>query len=296
MRVLILGGGGMLGHKLYQAMRDGADVFVTLRRSAAAYSRYDFFSPSSVIDGVDAANSDHLHRTFAATRPDAVINCVGIIKQLKEAHDPLTSITINSLLPHRLAGLAAACGARLVHISTDCVFSGKGGPYTESSLPDAEDLYGRSKLLGETDGTQEPNAITVRTSIIGRELGTASGLVEWFLSQRGGEARGYTNALYTGLTTIQLSKIIADILFSHHELRGLWQVSSDPISKFDLLSLINQQFDADVRLAPDPSFQCDRRLDSARFRAATGFSPASWPDMIEEMKHDPTPYELWRTR
>jgi dTDP-4-dehydrorhamnose reductase len=295
MRVLILGGGGMLGHKLYQTLSLRAETSVTVRRSARSYERFELFPRSSVIEGIDVLNPDHLHRAIAAARPTAVINCVGIIKQLKEAHDPIPSISVNSLLPHRLAALSAAAGARFVHISTDCVFSGAGGPYDESSRPDAADLYGRSKLLGETDEKQSPNAITIRTSIIGREIETSSGLVEWFLAQRGGSVRGYKNAQFTGFTTLQLSRIIADILFDHAEMRGLWQVSSDSISKFDLLGLINRSYGLGTRIDPDVDFHCDRRLDSTRFREATGFRPLPWPEMIEEMRHDPTPYEQWRT-
>lgn len=296
MKTLILGGGGMLGHKLYQVLSKRGETFVTVRRKARAYERYDLFATSAVIEGIDVCVPDHLHRAFAAAKPDAVVNCVGIIKQLKEAHDPIPSITINSLLPHRLADLCAACGARLIHISTDCVFSGEHGPYTEETRPDAADLYGRTKLLGETDAERSPHAITMRTSIIGREIESSSGLVEWFLSQKGKTVRGYQNALFTGFTTIQLSSIIADILHDHPELAGLWQVSSDPISKFELLGLINRAYDLGVSIEPDSAFHCDRRLDSSLFRAATGFTPSSWPEMIDEMHNDPTPYELWRTR
>ena len=295
MRTLILGGGGMLGHKLYQVLSPRGETYVTVRRSARAYERYDLFAAPAVIDGINVTDPDHLHRAFSTAKPDAVVNCVGIIKQLKEAHDPIPSITINSLLPHRLADLCAACGSRLVHISTDCVFSGEQGPYTEQSLPDANDLYGRTKLLGETNAERSPHAITIRTSIIGREMETSSGLVEWFLSQKGKTIRGYQNALFTGFTTIELSRIIEDILYDHPELGGLWQVSSNSVSKFELLGLINEVYGVDVGIEPDSAFHCDRRLDSSLFRAATGFTPPSWPEMIEEMRNDPTPYDTWRT-
>jgi dTDP-4-dehydrorhamnose reductase len=290
-RILILGGAGMLGHKLYQVLSSRDQTFVTVRQSARRYAPLELFAASSVIDGVDVTQPDHLHRAFAVARPEAVVNCVGIIKQLKVAHDPIPMLTINSLLPHRLAALSAACGARFVHISTDCVFSGAGGPYTEESVPDAADLYGRTKLLGETD---EPNAVTLRTSIIGRELETSSGLVEWFLSQRGGRVRGFKHAQFTGLTTVELSRTIEKVLFEHERLQGLWQVSSDPITKYDLLQLVNRAFDADVTIDPEEEFFCDRRLDSSRFREATGYAPPSWPEMVETMHNDAEPYVRWR--
>jgi dTDP-4-dehydrorhamnose reductase len=209
-----------------------------------------------------------------------VINCVGIIKQLNEAKNPLLSLTINSILPHRLAELCSIAGARLVHISTDCVFSGKTGNYTEDDISDAQDLYGRTKFLGEV---HERHCITLRTSIIGRELETRYGLLEWFRSQNGRTINGFRRAIYTGLTTCELSRVIERLLIKHSDIVGLWQVSSDPINKYDLLLIAKQAFFWVGEIAPDDTFVCDRSLNSARFRKEVGYRPPSWQVMMEEL-------------
>ena len=288
MRVLILGGAGMLGHKLCQRYRDRFDTWVTVRTGYRDYARYGIFDPERTISGVDAASFDSVVRAMAEVRPDAVINCIGIIKQLKTAKDPVVSLSTNSLFPHRLANLCRASGARMLHISTDCVFSGRKGRYTEADISDAEDLYGRTKFLGEVDA---PGCITLRTSIVGRELSTASGLIEWFLSNRGGKVRGFTRAVYTGFTTVALADIIADLLENHPQLTGLYQVSSEPIRKLDLLTLVNKTYSLDIQIEPDAELVCDRSLNSSRFRLATGFAPPTWAGMVEEMHRDPTPYQ-----
>jgi dTDP-4-dehydrorhamnose reductase len=281
----------MLGHKLWQLLRSRMTTYVTLRRPFSACARPGLFEEEFTIDNVDVTDPHDLHRAFSMARPDVVFNAVGIIKQLKQAHDPVTSITINALFPHQLRLLCAACGARLIHISTDCVFSGKKGGYTEQDIPDPEDLYGRTKLLGEVSA---PGSVTVRTSMIGRELETRSGLIEWFLSQRGGQARGYQRAIYTGFTTLELARVLAFIAEKQPELSGVWIVSSDPINKYELLAMVNRIYGLDICLEPDTSFVCDRSMNSSRFREATGYRPPSWADMICEMYEDPTPYDAWR--
>jgi dTDP-4-dehydrorhamnose reductase len=248
---------------------------------------FEIWDPERTIAGVDAIDFDSVARAIADVKPDVVINCIGIIKQLKVAKDPIVSLSINSLYPHRLAILCRAAGARMIHISTDCVFSGRKGLYTEDDVSDAEDLYGRTKFLGEVAG---PGCLTLRTSIIGRELHSASGLIDWFLSNRGGKIRGFRKAIYTGFTTQALATIVADVIHRHPELSGVWQVSSEPISKFDLLTLVNEVYHAGIEIEPDDTFKCDRSLNSARFRAAVNFRPPSWPEMISEMHCDPLPY------
>ena len=291
MRVLILGGSGMLGHKLYQFFNRRFETWVTLRLSADSYADYGLFDAERTIGGLDALDSGNVAAVIDSVRPDAVVNCIGIIKQLPEAEDPVVSITINSLFPHQLAGMCASIGVRLVHISTDCVFSGSRGMYTEDDFSDAEDLYGRSKYLGEVSG---PGCLTLRTSIIGRELHSKSGLVEWFLGYEGNTVHGYTHAVYSGLTTLELAAIVADVLERHPELSGLYHVSSDPISKHDLLGMIRDAFGARIKIDPDGEVRIDRSLDSSRFRMQTGFKPRPWVDMISEMANDPTPYAEWR--
>ena len=291
MRLLVLGCCGMLGHKLVQILKVEFDTWTTVRGPAQAYAKYRIFDPAKVLSSVDVANGDHLAEAFARVRPDAVINCVGIIKQLAAAHDPVPSLTINSLLPHRLQRLCVASGARLIHFSTDCVFSGRKGMYTEDDPSDALDLYGRTKFLGETSG---PGALTIRSSIIGRELSSASGLVEWFLSQRGRRVEGYTRAIYTGFTTRAMTGIIRNVLLNHPDMYGTVQISSEPINKYELLGLVRDAYGIDVEIAPSDRVQIDRSLDSTHFRRLTGFAPPSWPAMIADMASDQTPYEQWR--
>lgn len=293
MRVLILGGAGMLGHKLWQVYRQRFDTWVTVRGHPRDYAMYQLFDPERMIGGVDAFDFDAVVRALATVRPDAIVNCIGIIKQLPTAKDPFISLTVNSLFPHRLANLCTAAGIRLIHISTDCVFSGRKGMYTETDISDAEDLYGRSKFLGEV---ATPGCLTLRTSIIGRELASTSGLVEWFLSNRGGKVRGFTRAIYSGFTTQALAAIIADVLERHTDLSGVYQVSSDPINKYDLLCLLRDIMHISIEIEPYDGVVLDRSLDSSRFRAAVGFIPTSWPDMLQDMTADPTPYEQWRTQ
>lgn len=290
MNVLILGGGGMLGHKVWQLSRSRFRTMATVRANAAAVERYGF-SRDEAIQGVDATDFDSIVRAVAKAEPDVVVNCIGIVKQLAAAKDPIPSITINSLFPHRVHALCRAAGARLIHISTDCVFSGRQGSYVETDQSDAEDLYGRSKFLGEAGGE---GALTLRTSIIGRELSGATGLVEWFLANRGGRLNGYTRAIFSGLTTSLLATVILDVAANQPALSGLFHVSVDPINKYDLLRLLDQAYGTRTEIRPDDSVVIDRSLDSSRFRAATSFAPPSWPELVAAMAADPTPYDQWR--
>ena len=291
MKTLILGGTGMLGHKLYQSLSDPIDAWVTVRGEARSVSRYGFFCPDRVIGNIDATNLDSIRNIVATLKPQVVINCIGIVKQQPLGNDPVACISINALLPHQIAELCAEFGARLIHISTDCVFDGTRGAYTEQDTTNALDLYGRSKALGETSAS---NALTLRTSIIGRELSTQFGLVEWFLAQRGTTAKGFTHALFSGFTTHELSRVIQSVILEHPELNGIYQVSSDPIDKYSLLNLMNGSFGANVEIEPSDELRIDRTLDSTRFRTKTGYCPPSWSEMVEEMASDITPYDLWR--
>lgn len=290
MRVLILGAGGMLGHKLCQLYSNQFETWATVRSMPRHYATYNLLDTGRLIGGVDAENFDSIIQAFAIAKPDVVINCIGIIKQLPEAQKPIISLTINSLLPHRLATLCQASQTRLIHISTDCVFSGRKGMYTETDVSDAEDLYGRTKFLGEMDYS---GTLTLRTSIIGRELRTTSGLVEWFLSNQNTKVRGFRQAIYSGFTTHALAKLIADLIEHYPNLSGLYQVSSEPINKYDLLLLLRDAFGMNIDIEPYDDFVLDRSLDSTRFRQATAFTPPTWPEMIAEMAKDPTPYSDW---
>jgi len=293
MRVLILGAGGMLGHKLWQSFQGQFETWITARSGFREYESYGIFDRERFLPGVETTDFDSIVRAVGKLKPDALINCIGVIKQLATAKDPIISLSVNSIFPHRLADLCQVGGIRLVHISTDCVFSGRKGMYSEGDTSDASDLYGRSKSLGEVD---RPGCLTIRSSIIGRELKTANGLIDWFLTQRGNTVPGFQRAIYTGFTTQMMARIIADVLERHPDLHGVWQVSSDPISKYDLLGLVNKTYGLGIKIQPNTDFKCDRSLDSTRFRTATGFRPPTWPEMIHEMYQDPTPYETWRAK
>jgi len=281
MKILILGGSGMLGHRLWINLRKEHEVWVTVRGEHNPFPKVPEFPQQYIRFRVDGLIFDEVTRALASIQPDLVINCIGLIKQMGHlARDPLFSISLNSLFPHRISLICRTAKIRTIHISTDCVFSGKKGNYLESDQSDAEDLYGRTKFLGEV---QYPHTITLRTSIIGQELKNRLGLIEWFLSQTG-TIKGYQRAVFTGFTTDELSRIILNYVIPHPELSGVYHLSSDPISKYDLLMLAKEVYRKnDVMISPDQEFFCDRSLDSTRFRQATGYQPPSWPDMIEEM-------------
>lgn len=225
-------------------------------------------------------DTDGLLGVMADFRPEAVVNAVGIVKQRGAAKEEIPSLEVNSLFPHRLALLCEATGARLVHMSTDCVFSGRKGNYTEEDIPDAEDLYGRTKLLGEIS---EPGCVTLRTSIIGLELSRKRGLIEWFLAQKG-EIRGFTKAIYTGLTTAEMSRVIERVLVQQPDLSGVWQVASEPIDKYDLLTRFSKVLGReDISIVPDDSVWIDRSLSAVAFEHATGYHAPGWNEMLEEL-------------
>lgn len=289
MRALVLGGGGMLGHRVWKELAGRMETFVTLRRPFPRYATFDWFDERRVIDRVDVLHDDDVERALRVARPTLVLNAVGLVKQRRDA-DAAESIAVNALLPHRLAARCASIGARLIHLSTDCVFSGTRGGYTESDVPDARDMYGRSKLLGEVDAAR---CLTIRTSMIGRELGSHRGLLEWFLGHRDERVPGFTRARFSGLTTMELSRVLADVAERDGELHGVWHVAGEPISKFDLLTMVNDQYGLGITLEPDDSLVCDRTLDASRFMNATGYRPPTWAAMVTELAADPTPYDTW---
>jgi dTDP-4-dehydrorhamnose reductase len=275
---------------LLQHFHPAHPVKVTLRQELAAYEQFGLFNAQNAYAGVDVRSSDRILEVLAAFRPEVVVNAIGIVKQRTAAQDSAPSLEINALFPHRLAVMCKAVGARLIHMSTDCVFSGRKGNYTEHDKADAEDLYGQTKFLGEL---HEPQCLTLRTSIIGRELSHKAGLMEWFLTQKGGRCRGFSHALFSGLTTQALAEVMANLLEKYPGLSGLYHVSAEPISKYDLLQLMNEIYRLGVTVERDEDFVCDRSLDSTRFRQATGWRPKSWRAMIEQMAVDPTPYDSW---
>ncbi len=281
----------MLGHKLVQVLGEKLEVWSTIRGRFLEVERFGILERDRTIESVEVTDLESVHRAIETAKPTVIINAVGVIKQLPSSGNVITTLTINSIFPHRLAELSRELDFRLISISTDCVFDGRKGNYNEQDAANALDLYGRSKNLGEVSGA---NCLTLRTSIIGRELATCHSLVEWFLSQRGGKVNGFVNAIYSGFPTIVLADIIIDLILNQRELNGLFHVSSDPISKFHLLKLINEFYGANITVEPFEDFKIDRSLNSEKFRRSAGLKPKSWEAMIERMAADPTPYDEWR--
>ena len=280
MRLLILGGSGMLGHQLWRGLHAQHDTWVTLRRPVADFAVYNLFDEAKAIQLDDITDDTALERALGQAKPEAVINCVGLIKQRDEASDEALTLRVNAEFPHRLAKRCGEAGARLIHFSTDCIFAGTKGNYTESDPSDAADLYGQSKHQGEV---ADAHSVTLRTSVIGHELGTNLALLDWFLSQRGQAISGFTKAIYSGFTTLEMARIVDRILTQNPALSGVWHVASEPISKFALLQLCREKLGWKGVIEPNDEFVCDRSLNADRFNQATGYSPPSWEAMISEL-------------
>jgi dTDP-4-dehydrorhamnose reductase len=280
-RVLVLGATGALGHVMFTRLsgHESLEVFGTVRDKEQAGR---WFSPdllSKCLGNVDAFNVNSLVHALAMVKPEVVVNCIGIVKQSHLAADPVMSISINSLFPHRLAMACRLAGIRLIQMSTDCVFDGARGNYREEDPANAVDIYGRTKALGEvTSG----GCLTVRTSIICHELRGKLGLLEWFLAQKN-QVRGFTRAIFSGFPMITFTKIIEAYLLNDPGLTGLYHISSVPITKYDLLKLVAERYGKKIEITPDDSFEVDRSLDSSLFRKLTGYTPPSWPEMVAEM-------------
>ncbi len=291
MKVLIFGAAGMLGHKLYQRLNSRFDIAATIRGEFSSIERHGIFDRENIVENIDVREKASVELAIKTVQPDVVINAVGVIKQLPSAKDVITTLELNAIFPHRLAGLGAQYGFRTISISTDCVFDGVKGHYTETDYPNATDLYGKSKALGELT---DENCLTLRTSIIGRELGTSHSLIDWFLSNRGGSVKGFTRAIYTGFPTIVFADIIGDLIANRPELSGLYQVASDPINKFELLQLVNDAYDANIEIVPENDFAIDRSLDASKFNELIGFEPEPWTELVARMAADETDYDSFK--
>lgn len=280
MKVLIVGASGMIGNTVFRILNEKCDweVFGSIRDEQ--FKRFfPLASSARLIPGIDVESNESLVRLLDQVRPKVVINCAGLTKHKPAAEDPLVSVPINTLMPHRLAGLCKLVGARLIHVSTDCVFSGEKGGYLESDFADARDVYGKSKALGEVT---YPHTITLRTSTIGHELQSKYGLLDWFLAQEG-QCKGYRRAIFSGLPTVVFAQVVRDIVMSHPEMTGLYHVAAQPIAKFDLLQLIAKVYGKAINIVPEENFTIDRSLDATRFWQATGYMAPSWPDLIATM-------------
>lgn len=279
----------MLGHKLSQVISKEIDTFVTMRDAGLAEKFPGVFGKTRIIEGVDALSVESIDRAFEISQPTVVVNAVGIVKQIASAKDAVNSITVNSVFPHRLAERCGRKDIRLISMSTDCVFSGGRGNYSETDRPDPEDQYGRTKLLGEIDS---PNALTIRTSIIGPQIQGEYSLLEWFLRQKGGKIKGYRKAIFTGWPTVELAEIVAKVITRHRELNGIFHIATQPISKFELLSLINQAYELNVEIEPDDAFDCNRSLNGERFAVNSGIVAKAWPELVKRMREDSALYAV----
>ncbi|MDA9221644.1 SDR family oxidoreductase [Methylophilaceae bacterium] len=275
MIALVLGSTGLIGNTIFRVLSDQAslDVYGTVR------SNHTSFKLKNILTNIDVLDNSKLNEIFAKLQPDVVINCVGLTKHLDDHSSPINSILLNSLFPHRLAHICNLYESRLIHISTDCVFSGKKGFYSESFQPDAEDNYGRSKILGEV---LYGDSVTIRTSTIGHELNTNYGLLNWFLSQKN-KCKGYKNAVFSGLPTVVLAYTIRDYILNNRKLKGLYHLAASPINKFDLLSLIAKIYKKKIDIEVDEQFVIDRSLNGEKFNQATGFKAPDWPELIKIM-------------
>jgi dTDP-4-dehydrorhamnose reductase len=280
MKVLVFGASGMIGNAMFRVLsaKTGWQVWGTLRSA----DRKRFFSgeqQDKLVSGVDVEKHDTLVRVFARVKPNVVVNCIGLTKHHKEAEDPLLALPLNAQLPHQMADLCDVVGGRLIHVSTDCVFAGTKGNYTEGDATDAGDVYGKSKHLGEVD---YPHAVTLRTSTIGHELQSAYGLLEWFLAQQG-RCKGFSRAIFSGLPNTEFARVVRDVVIPRPDLRGLYHVGAAPIGKYELLQLIAKAYGKQIDIVRDDDFSIDRSLNSARFYEATGYRPEAWPELIQAM-------------
>lgn len=282
-KILVIGANGMLGGSLFRyfSAESNHEVLGTVR-SSDAQSVIEQQGFKNTVCGIDVSDQNCLDRVITEFQPNYVFNCVGVIKQLDASKLPVSSIEINSLLPHQLAVFCDRIGAKLIHFSTDCVFSGSKGNYLESDVPDAFDLYGRSKLLGEVD---YGNHLTLRTSIIGHELGKSLSLIDWFLSQTD-EVNGYSRAVFSGLPTVCVAEFLDRYVVGKSSPSELMHLSVEPIDKFALLKLVGQVYGVTTKINEFSDFEIDRSLNSSKLRKSVGFKPDSWANMIEKMHNE----------
>ena len=282
-KLVVLGCTGMIGHTLFRKI-SGDPRYQVIGTTRSLEGTSADFTPEmrrNIRTGVNLSDFSTIEHLLVREAPDTVINCIGITKQQKDA-SPLAFIETNTALPHRVAEVCARTGARMVQMSTDCVFSGSKGNYDESDVSDAVDLYGRTKFLGEVT---QGHCLTIRTSLIGRELGSQLGLLEWFLGQKG-ETKGFTKAIFSGLTTNELAKVFIAHILPDESLTGLYHISSLPLSKFDLITLVARIFKKEITIHPSEELRIDRSLDGSKFASETGYAAPPWTEMIEEMRAD----------
>jgi dTDP-4-dehydrorhamnose reductase len=278
-KILVLGVSGLIGSTIYRVLSAvySGRVYGASRSERAV----EMFSPKiakNLVFGHNLGNADELAELIGSINAEVLINCVGLTKHIPAGNDPIKALTINALLPHRLENLARMMGARLIHVSTDCVFSGQKGNYSETDQPDATDIYGKTKHLGEVTGK---GVVTIRTSTIGHEHLTKHGLLEWFLCQQ--SCLGFQRAFFSGLPTIELARVIRDYILENKSLTGLYHVGGPPIDKYSLLKMIAKEYGKTTEIQPDDKVFIDRTLNSEAFEKAAGYLSPDWESMIAAM-------------
>lgn len=285
MRILILGGNGMIGHKMYQIIsKKYDDTWVTLRNGLNTYKYGFIYNRNRVIDNIDLSNFVRIEVELNHLMPDVIINASGITIRRGVNAILSNSIITNSALPHFLNEWVVKHNKRLIHFSTDCVFSGRKGDYFENDFKDAYDNYGLTKSLGEVNNSA--NAITLRGSMIGRELENKTELLEWFLLQSFNTITGYSKVIYSGITTIQMAKIVQTLIESFPYLSGVFNVSSVPISKFMLLTLFENEFKIGSEIISDDSIVSNKNLISNKLYSILNIPIPNWDDMINQLGED----------
>jgi dTDP-4-dehydrorhamnose reductase len=275
----------MIGHRMWATLSKKHETYGTLRReSLGRLELIPGLSKEKCFFGVDAYAINSISQVIQTVKPNVVLNCIGIVKQLKDSNDHLKSIALNALFPHQLAKICAENDVRMIQFSSDCVFDGVQGQYTESDFPNAQDLYGRSKALGEIDYLK--NVVTMRTSSIGREVFPHGGLLEWFLGNQGKKITGYQKAIYSGFPTHRLAEIISEYLLPRPEISGVLHISSQPIDKLSLLQMIKKHFNLNIEIAEDQKVSIERSLDCSKFSDLTGFVAPAWQDMMVDLELD----------
>ena len=284
MKILILGGNGMIGHKLYQVIsKKYPNTWVLFKKKYELVQNNLLYKKDFVIDDFDVCDFSRLIQLLNNLKVDIIINAIGLTIRRNVYEIQSKSILINSVLPHVLNEWVISNDKRLIHFSTNCVFSGKDGFYNEESFVDSNDFYGRSKALGEIIST---NSLTLRSSMIGRELENKTELLEWFLSNKNGTVSGYNKAIYSGITTNCMADFVVKIIENYPDMNGLYNVSSEKITKFDLLKLFNEYFDTNITIIPNNLFATNKALNSEKFFKKTGFIKPDWVDLIKDLVND----------
>lgn len=283
MKILVVGISGMLGHKIFLELQKNRNLKVFgMLRNIHNYKKAFAENTDGLIDGIHVENIENIDKHIGLIKPNYIINCIGVIKQNNAINKHLEVIKINSSFPHQLAALCTKHNSKLIHFSTDCVFSGNTGMYRESDMEDARDLYGRSKLIGEIDYDSH---LTLRTSMIGHELKTKSSLLEWFLDQKG-SINGFSKAIFSGLPTITIARVLEKIITNHSNLEGVYHLAADPINKYDLLHLVKKIYSFDIQIKMEKNFLINRSLNSSRFFEDTKIVIPAWENLIKEMHQD----------